>query len=333
MLSLHRHGLALAALSLASLVACDGGASSDTTPLPPTTAAAPLAFTLPVSVMNGLANPVPTYAVGTANVAVQGPVQAAQAGLWGVNVLNASLPVDARQSGFWSVEVSNPSLDVRGTVGAEQAGAWSVAATQAGAWRVALDGTSEVALVNSPTVELAPGTSVGIDALPPVTLAGTPAVTLAGDARVQVDGEVFVANTEEAPIPVRDVGAGRSTPWAGQRVFAIGEGEVSRRETLFEVPAGKRLVIEHFDAFIQVPGGEKALGAGLVTTVGGSSVQFVFPFTSEVALGGVDRLLVAEATTLYADPESEVGVELFRTTTVGTATGRITISGRLVDLD
>jgi len=348
MLSMTRHVLALGATSLITSVACDGAGAPPAEGAPleaPSLAAAPLTLAVPVTVTNGLASPVPTYAVGTANVAVQGTVQAAQAGLWGVSILNPSLTVEARQAGYWQVEVANSDLSVRGvvgatqegawTVGAQQEGAWTVGATQVGTWMVALAGTSDVAIVNTPTVELAPGARVGVDELPPVTISGTPAVTLAGTPTVALAGdpEVFVNNTDESPIPVREVGAARSTPWATQKIVSLADGEAGRVEHVLDVPLGKRLVIEHVDAFIQVPTGDGALGATVRSTVGGAPMQFLFPFTSKAELGGVDRLLMAEATTLYADPETAVGVELVRTTTSGTAVGRVTLSGRLVDAE
>jgi len=320
-----------AACFVSSLAACDDAATSVERAPAEAPAVTTMALSVPVTVANGVSNPVPTFAVGTTNVDVRNTVRTAQAGTWGVAVTNDSLAVDARQSGYWGVEVTNSALDVRGVVGAQQDGAWTVA----------LDGTSDVAIVNTPTVELAAGARVSVDALPPVTLtgapevtlAGTPTVVLAGEPAVHVDGDVFVTNTEEAPIPVRDVGAGRSTPWAAQRIVNLAEGQIGQVVTILEVPLGKRLVIEHIDAFIQVDSGDGALAAGVRSTVGGEPVQFTFPFTSKVELGGVDRHLVAQATQLHADPETEVGVELMRTASVGAAVGRVTLSGRLVDVE
>lgn len=318
------------AFATAPLAACDGAA---TEPQPVMTSGA---LSLPVTITNPLSSPVPTYAVGSTRV--EGTIQAAQAGSWGVTINNPLLPVNARQDGYWGVEVTNSSLDVRGTVGAEQSGAW----------RVGLEGTADVAVVNTPTVELAAGARVAIDDLPPVSLAGTPTVQLAGTPTVQltgtptvridgetqmrVDGDVYVANTDEAPVPVRLVGA-QSTPWAKQKLMAIPDGAIGVDEVLFEVPIGKRLVIEHVDAFLILPEGQGGVAVNVTSQVEGESVQFSFPLVQTAGFGGVDRFAVAQQTKLYAEAESSVTIELVRNDITAVGNGRVTLSGYLVDAD
>lgn len=64
-----------------------------------------------------------------------------------------------------------------------------------------------------------------------------------------------IVNPSSSPLLVRDVDAGRS-PFEIRLTFNIDDGSAVN-QTRFDVPSGKRLVIEHVSARVQGPAGQK----------------------------------------------------------------------------
>lgn len=292
------------------------------------------ALSLPVLVANTSAQPVPVQVL-------DGVVAARQLGTWNVNVANnvgVTGKVQAEQAGAWNVALTNPLVQVAGQIEARQLGPWSV--DVANLPEVVLAAGNSVAINNVPTVEISAESEVAVRSLPPVQLAaGTtvavtslPAVTLAGAPSVDVSGTVTVDNDDQNPVPVRMVGAAAtSQPWQVQKIVALAQGEGAKSVVAFDVPSGKRLVIEYVDAFLFAPTGQRGL-ATVTTQGGGSGVEFIVPLSSVVEYGGMDQVSGAQTAKFYADGGTSVSVGVQRNAWLGTtAQGRVTLSGYLVD--
>jgi hypothetical protein len=156
-------------------------------------------------------------------------------------------------------------------------------------------GSANVNVVNQPTVNLSPDSSVG---LAPGTLVG-------------------VRNKDGLEAVQSNVGVGMNDGAPGAEVVA------------FSVPAGKRFVLEDVSGVIHLPGGQKLINAAVVT----SSSEMYTPVTfAGTASNGQDVFLIGRAARAFADPETDVKVGAQRNDTTGIATGAMTIAGYLVDL-
>jgi hypothetical protein len=156
---------------------------------------------------------------------------------------------------------------------------------------------------------------------PSVTITGTPAVAIAGTPTVQLTGDPAAGAAIQAqstcPSPCSP------TPFADV--------------TLFTVPAGKRLVIEHISGFVQLPSGAQAIYS-IKTAVDASylgGVQFSEAHLDHL-LGPVTQagsvFSVSNSLRLYADAGTAVVFHV----AVETAGGSVTyvlasLSGYLVD--
>jgi hypothetical protein len=131
------------------------------------------------------------------------------------------------------------------------------------------------------------GNGKGLPPGPDVRVIKTPANP------VPVVGQVAVHTTE--PLAVTDV------PRQPFQTFLASAGPFS-----FEVPAGKRLVIEHVSGHLITDAG--AHWVQVSTTAGGTFTTHLFPVTSAGLAGnGVDTVFpFAQETRLYADPGSTV---------------------------
>jgi len=179
-----------------------------------------------------------------------------------------------------------------------------------------------VSVQGTATVGIAPGgNTVTVGNIPTVTLAGTPAVTIAGTPTVALVGDPAAA----APIQAQST--------CPQPCSATAFADV----TLFTVPAGKRLVIEHVSGFVQLPAGAQAIyslktaiDASYLGDVHFSGVQLDHLLGPATAAG--DTFSVSNSLRLYADAGTTVVFHV----AVETATGNVSyvlasLSGYLVD--
>jgi hypothetical protein len=121
-----------------------------------------------------------------------------------------------------------------------------------------------------------------------------------------------VVNPGTQPIPVTISGAGGTTGTAVQATAIIaGDQATTVSAVLYQVPAGKRLVIEYVSSVSD----SSLRSISITTTVGGSQAEWFF--TS--GMGNLVRM--------YADPGTNVGASVYH----GTGLVRILMSGYLVD--
>jgi hypothetical protein len=150
---------------------------------------------------------------------------------------------------------------------------------------------------------------------------------------VPVTGTVNVGNLGDGPLPVRDVDNPARQPVQAD-AFCDGTGATGCFTRIFEVPPGKRLVIEYASMQAGIPAGQVALFE-IQTLAGGasSSVQHSFPLSAPSVSGfGGGLTAVGQQVRVYADPGISVGVAGRRNIVAGDARFNFTISGYLVDV-
>ena len=196
----------------------------------------------------------------------------------------------------------------------------------------AAPGPQEVRVINT-TAQAVP---VAVQGTPSVSIAGTPSVSIAGTPSVTVDGtpSVTVGNTAAEAVPTR--GVDNPALQAVQRtdVVIITPGDQIEEQTLYTVPAGKRLVMEEVSVRAQLFTGVSQAMVFLRSTGGGTLGGHYVPLESLGVLDGYGTVqLGTEVLHAYADAETGVDVNITLNTASGSG-GRfeITLSGHLVDL-
>jgi hypothetical protein len=164
-------------------------------------------------------------------------------------------------------------------------------------------------------VALAPGVLAAPPSVP-VNVVNSPAVT--------------VGNAPANPVPVSIVSDGMQ-PFQEAVDFVLAPGAREDNAT-FVVPAGKRLVIEHFSAIAQGPTGQRYL-AWVRTTVNAVTPSGTYlVFSQQMAAGGVDVYTATQPMRVYADPGTTVYVFFSRGfDDTGFCSFNAAISGYFVD--
>lgn len=168
----------------------------------------------------------------------------------------------------------------------------TVNASQSGAWNVGLQGTPNVNVANVPSV--------------------------------------LVGNSNTNAVWIRDVNEARQ-PTQGGGSMTIDSGKISESASIYSVPAGKVLVIEHFSAECSMPAAGVAMMARIFTIAGGIAKSHGLPL-SPPSIAPITFTSVGSPVRLYADPSTTVGAAVFRTHEAGAAGCDVSISGHLVDL-
>ncbi len=192
-------------------------------------------------------------------------------------------------------------------------------------------GSTPVRVVNTP-LPVTGNVNAAVTGNVNANVAGT--VGLTPGATVQVAGvaDVLIGNTDSAPVPVVDLNDARD-PFQ-TRVFLSIEAGSTQEQVAFEIPSGKRLVIEHVSSRVQGPAGERYI-AGLQTNVfgnnpGGARHWLVFAYQG--TFSGIDLLTASHDMRVYAEP---TGVSpnfiVTRTGSLGSTFAELNISGYLVN--
>lgn len=174
-----------------------------------------------------------------------------------------------------------------------------------------------------------PPTSVEVINTPTVNArqAGPWAVEMAPGASVNL------GNTELNPVPVRIANEGRQA-FQRRLTFTIEPGSTQNQISL-DVPAGKRLVIEHASARVQGPTGEKYISyihTVVYTNGGGAGIHWLV-LSYQGTFSGIDVFTASQPMHVYAEPSLPPMIFLVtRTGITGSSFAEATISGYLVDL-
>jgi hypothetical protein len=142
---------------------------------------------------------------------------------------------------------------------------------------------------------------------------------------------VRVTNPKSDPALVRDVDNPGRDPFQIQLPVPIAAG-TNAPNAVFQVPAGKRLVIEYVSAMGNVPVGQRVQFVNVNTFSSGSLVFHYLRATemgTSSATPGVGYI-ASEAVRFYADPGTQVRVAVNRNDGAGTGTFTIAVSGYLV---
>lgn len=156
-----------------------------------------------------------------------------------------------------------------------------------------------------------------------VNVVNTPSVTVTSLPAVQVAGTV----------PIVDVdGPSQVTPYHQKVTIGFEEGLVATGE-LPEVPAGKRLVVEHVSVLGQVPGGSgQEMIAVLQIMAGALAIQqHPLILNRQGTTFGSDHHNASQSMRLLVDAGDSVRVVLNRTVAVGSFGGVFAVSGYLVN--
>jgi hypothetical protein len=153
----------------------------------------------------------------------------------------------------------------------------------------------------------------------PVAVEGTPSVT--------------VGNTLSQPVPTLSADAAARQPVQRTGLLIFAAGDQIEEQTLYTVPAGKRLVIEEASVRAQLFDGVSQAMVFLRSHGGGLGGHYV-PLTSIGVIDGMGTVLVGtELLRGYADEGTNVDASI----TINTAGGNgarieVTFTGHLVDL-
>ena len=99
----------------------------------------------------------------------------------------------------------------------------------------------------------------------------------------------------------------------------------------FQVPAGKRLVIEYVSGDAFMPTGQKCLFSIFTSLAGqATGTQHVLETVALGKFGATDQFRTAQVVRLFADPGTTVMLRADRDLATGTATARMSLSGQLV---
>ena len=143
---------------------------------------------------------------------------------------------------------------------------------------------------------------------------------------------VNVANTTDSPVPVRDVDSpARHTIVETGAVTGFSNGSNFAGVTIFTVPAGKRVVIEHVSVFGQMLPGQKMVHASILVSF--STTYLRISAQGSNAGGSRDYFVASEQVSCRALPQTQVEVFVERDSTAGDnpSSVRFEISGYLVD--
>jgi hypothetical protein len=184
-------------------------------------------------------------------------------------------------------------------------------------------------IVTNTTVQPVPTLAQGTTTVAgTVGISGTPTFNLAPGASVGLDpaqNTVQVASSEAAPLLVRNVGGSVAQPVHAEKLVTLDECCNNAQETIFQVPEDKRLVIEYVTALAIVPAGVKTQ-LNIFTTVNNERVRH---FVACIPGGGENSISLP--TRLYARPGSDVTIQLVTQGSAGSGVLKGTISGYLED--
>ncbi|HEX9422473.1 MAG TPA: hypothetical protein VF899_04470 [Pyrinomonadaceae bacterium] len=205
--------------------------------------------------------------------------------------------------------------------------------------------TQNVNVVNTPTVKsqqdgvwnvgLASGSNVGIAGTLTVNAqqSGIWSVGINGTPTVGIDAANNTVKIDTAsPVPVRDVDNPARQPFTAQFSVFIPNGYDHGLEDMSDVPAGKRVVIEHISALTRLPSGQK-VEALVVLTIG--SGQTYLGAELKTTIDGLDQFITSQPVRLYVDHVSSppaLRVVVYRDGVAGDGGSTVNINGYLVDV-
>jgi hypothetical protein len=126
---------------------------------------------------------------------------------------------------------------------------------------------------------------------------------------------------------------GTKRPFQVQTNFEIPGGTPGTRLVMATIPKHDRLVIKYFSCDADVPGGQ-FLGVSLTTNGGGAAhFSFLAAKLGTIPPTGEDVLIISQQVRIFADPTTNVELEIERSSSAGGVLGSCTLAGELVKVD
>ena len=140
---------------------------------------------------------------------------------------------------------------------------------------------------------------------------------------------VIVENTAANPVPIRDIDSVARQIYQANYGGILNNGEANGCVVLFDVPAGKRLVIEHATLNAFAPPGQELLFQ-LVVTNGGFDEYVHYTINAHRPTGG-SLYVASDPVKAYGGPASQVCVSAQRNATAGLVSVGFAASGYMID--
>ncbi len=178
---------------------------------------------------------------------------------------------------------------------------------------VALQPGTTVGLQPGTTVSLPTGTKVGLE--PGATVGLPPGTTVGLDpgTTVKIDPTSTVKLDTATTVAVADATARQGFQFAAMLSFDVNKLSDSAS---FIVPDDKILVIEYFSCSALLPLGQY-MYADITTTINGVAAMHTFVPKTSFPVAGLPQFILSESTRLYAEPDSQVRVKVYRTDGLG----------------
>ena len=166
---------------------------------------------------------------------------------------------------------------------------------------------------------------------------------LAGVGSAAAQTDVKIVNTDREPVPtvakgitlIENVDEPARQPFQREKLFTVPEGANNYSFLFFNVPVGKRAVIEQVTARAICPIGQFLSDLAIYTNVGGLYGYYVdhflvpsIPISSEQA----SYIFYSQQMRLYADPNTPVMLHMNRNQASGITYIKLSISGYFVDV-
>jgi hypothetical protein len=154
------------------------------------------------------------------------------------------------------------------------------------------------------------------------------------DGSIGVTGPVRVSNRSKEPLAVEDVNEPSARPVQAGFDLDLAENTTGVSRIVFNVPEGKRLVIETVAFSVLVPSGQFARASVSATNPQADPLTFSYavPVQSEGTFSGRIVYTGLEQLRIYVEPGEQVIVSVSRSGTTGEADARGAVSGHLVDV-
>ena len=145
--------------------------------------------------------------------------------------------------------------------------------------------------------------------------------------------DVVVINNPTTPVPTRDVDNPATQPIQVQAVAGVGTLTGPANFVLFTVPAGKRLVVEHFSSEVGIASTASVNRYALVTDQNFAFVAPAFHSPCGTCAGTTELFIASQPIRMYVDAGQALVVNITFSGAVGpSGFGFFSVSGYLVDV-
>jgi len=190
-------------------------------------------------------------------------------------------------------------------------------------------------------VSLAAGTNVGINGTPTVMVAGTPTFNIGSGQTVGISGtpSVSIANTPnvniatsvDAPVHIHDIAQSESNRVAATYSITIPSGIGGKESDIYEVPAGKVLVVTDISVNVGLPGSQVLNQAILSGKSAGNLMEVFIPITQVTHMSTTTQNVGSMTGCSYVFEEGSISVFISHDSTTPSVGGDISINGYLED--